>query len=126
VADLVEDREAVVEEVVEDVIEEVSGALREEALAKLRLVVAAQEEACDRKELDDGEGDEVVRSEEDVELAGVQPLDRLVVDREVEDDEAVVVVLVDLRPLALGEDVLDVQRMPAEALGERGRLLTRR
>ena len=38
VPDLVEDREAVVEEVVEDVVEEVAGALREEALAQLRLV----------------------------------------------------------------------------------------
>ena len=58
--------------------------------------------------------------EEEVELGGVQPLDGLVVDREVEDDEqvAVVLVLVDLRPLALGDDVLDVERVPLEALGE--------
>ena len=43
---------------------------------------------------------------------GVQPLDGLVVDREVEDGEevAVVLVVVDLRPLALRDDVLDVQR----------------
>ena len=38
-----------------------------------------------------------------------------------EDDEQVVGVLVDLRPLALREDVLDVERMPAEALCELGR-----
>ena len=59
-------------------------------------------------------------ADEDVELGGVQPLDRLVVDGEVEDGEevAVVLVVVDLRPLALRDDVLDVERVPAEALGE--------
>jgi hypothetical protein len=38
----------------------------------------------------------------------------------VEDAEevALVGVVVDLRPLALREDVLDVERMPAEAVGE--------
>ena len=61
-------------------------------------------------------------AEEDVELGRVQPLDRLVVDREVEDDEEVLGVLVDLRPLALREDVLDVELVEAEALGELGRL----
>ena len=38
-----------------------------------------------------------------------------------EDAEEVLRVLVDLRALALREDVLDVERVPAEALGERGR-----
>ena len=57
-------------------------------------------------------------AEEDVELGGVQTLDGLVVDREVEDDEEVVGVLVDLRTLALREHVLDVQRVPLEPLGE--------
>ena len=62
--------------------------------------------------------DEVVRADEDVELGSVQPLDRLVVDGEVEDDEeiAVLLVVVDLRALTLRDDVLDVERMPAEAL----------
>ncbi len=61
----------------------------------------------------------------DVDLGGVQPLDRLVVDGEVEDDEqvAVVLVIVDLRALALRDDVLDVERMPAEALGQHVRRL---
>ena len=50
----------------------------------------------------------------------VQSLDVLVVDREVEDGEevALVLVVVDLRALALRDDVLDVERVPAEALGE--------
>ena len=65
-----------------------------------------------------GERDEEVLAEEDVELGRVQPLDRLVVDREVEDDEEVLRVLVDLRPLPLREDVLDVELVEAEALGE--------
>jgi hypothetical protein len=40
----------------------------------------------------------------------------------VEDAEEVLGVLVDLRALALREHVLEVERVPAEALGERGRL----
>ena len=58
-ADLVEDREAVVEEVVEDVVEEVAGALREEGLAQLGLVQAALEEPRDRQQLDGRQRDEV-------------------------------------------------------------------
>ena len=57
-------------------------------------------------------------SEEEVELRGVQALHGLVVDREVKDDEEVVRVLVDLRPLALREHVFDVERMPLEPLRE--------
>ncbi len=67
-----------------------------------------------------GKRDEVVGPDERVELDGVQPLDRPVVSGEVEDGEeiALVGVVVDLRALALGEDVLDVERMPAEAVRE--------
>ena len=72
----------------------------------------------DRQQLDGGQRDEVVLADEEVELGRVQPLDGLVVEREVEDAEQVVGVLVDLRALALGEDVLDVEGMPAEALRE--------
>ena len=89
------------------------------------VVLAAGEQPRDREELAVGDGDEIVRPDERIELGGVQPLDRLVVDREVEDGEqvAVVLVVVDLRPLALGDDVLDVEGMPAEALGQHiGRL----
>jgi hypothetical protein len=42
------------------------------------------------KQLDVRQRDEVVRPEEEVEFGGVQALDRLVVDREVEDGEEVV------------------------------------
>ena len=118
VPDLVQDREAVVEEVVEDVVEQVARRLREELVAKLVVLLAATEEVGDGQKLDVGERDEEVLAEEDVELGRVQPLDRLVVDREVEDDEEVLRVLVDLRPLPLREDVLDVELVEAVALGE--------
>ena len=62
-------------------------------------------------------------TDEDVELGGVQALDGLVVDRKVEDAEEILGVLVDLWPLPLGKDVLEVERVPAEALGEGGRFL---
>ena len=60
---------------------------------------------------------------------GVETADGRVVDREVEDGEEVAVVAVvvagvdvDLRALAPREDVLDVERVPAEAAGEKLRL----
>ena len=63
---------------------------------------------------------DVVVADEEIELRGVQPLHLLVVDREVEDGEevALVLVVVHLRALALRDDVLDVEGVPAEALGE--------
>src|SRR5919106_299294 len=120
--DLVEDRKAVVEEVVEDVVEEIAGALREEIRPQVRIVFAAPEEVRDRQELGVRQRDEEVRAEEDVELGRVQALDALVVEGEVEDDEEIVRVLVDLRSLALGEDVFDVELVEAEATGEDFRL----
>ena len=79
------------------------------------------EQPRDRQQIDVRDHDEVVRAEEEVELAGVQALDVLVVRREMEDAEevAVIDVVVDLRPLALREDVFDVERVPAEALTQR-------
>jgi hypothetical protein len=102
------------------VVEQVTGALREEVLAELGVVDAALEEPAHGQELDRRQRDEVALAEEEVELGRVQPLDGLVVEREVEDAEDVVGVLVDLRPLALRVDVLDVERMPAEPLRELG------
>ena len=51
VPDLVEDREAVVEEVVEHLVEQPPGALREELLAEALVLLAAREEARHRLEL---------------------------------------------------------------------------
>ena len=120
VPDLVEDREAVVEEVVEDLVEEPAGALGEELVSEVRVLFAAVEEALDGPQLVTGQGNEVVGPDEDVELGRVQALDAAVVDREVKHDEevAVVGVVIDLGALALREDVLHVERMPAEALRE--------
>ena len=115
--DLVEDREAVVEEVVEDVVEQVARPFAN-SVAQLLVLLAAAEEPRHRQQLDGRQRDEVAVADEEVELGRVQPLDGLVVDREVEDAEEVVRVLVDLRPLALREHVLEVERVPAEALGE--------
>ena len=84
------------------------------------VLLAAREEPRDGVELPVRDRHDVVVPDEDVELGGVQPLDLLVVEREVEDGEevALVLVVVDLRPLALRDDVLDVERMPAESLCE--------
>ena len=118
-ADLVEDREAVVEEVVEHLVQQAARALREELLPVRLVGIAAPEEPRDGQELAGRQRDEVIVADEEVELGRVEPLDRLVVDGEVEDGEevAIVLVVVDLRALALRDDVLDVQRVPAEALG---------
>ena len=118
--DLVEDREAVVEEVVEHLVEQTAGAFREELLAKDVILFAAVEEARHRQQLDGRQGDQVVGADEEVELGGVQALDRPVVDREVEHAEQVALlgVVVDLRALPLRHDVLDIEGMPAEAARE--------
>src|SRR4029079_11702135 len=105
-------------EVVEHVVEQVARALREEGLAEVLVVLAAAEETGHRQQLDVWERDQEVGPEEDVELGGIQPLDRLVVGGEVEDEEQILGVLVDLRALAFGKDVLESEGMPAEALGE--------
>jgi len=84
------------------------------------VLLNAVEEPRDRKQLDVRDRDEVVGAEEEVELAGVQALDVLVIGGEVEDAEeiAVIDVVVDLGPLALRQDVLDVEWVPAEALAQ--------
>ncbi len=130
-ADLVEDREAVVVEVVEDLVEQPARPAREQVVAQLLVVRDALEEARDGTQLDHREGDDVVGPDKDVELAGVQPADVGVVDGEMKDGKEVgarlgVRVLVDLRPLAPREDVLDVERVPAEAGREAADLLVRR
>src|SRR6185312_10284632 len=103
--DLVEDREAVVEEIVQDVVEQVARALAEELVSQCLVLLAAPEEAGHR-----------------------QQLDVLVVDGEMEDREevALIRVLVDLGALALREHVLEVERVPAEPLLESCRFLHRR
>ena len=99
-------------------VEQIAGPA-EKLLPQLEVVLTAPEEVGDREELGVGERDQEVLAQEDVELGGVQAADALVVEGEVQDDEEVLGVLVDLRPLPLGEHVLDVELVEAEALGEK-------
>ena len=87
--DLVEDREAVVVEIVEHLVEQPTGAAREEVVPQLLAVGAALEEPGHRPQLDRRQRDEIVGPDEHVELARVQASDPGVVDREVEDGEEV-------------------------------------
>ena len=102
VPDLVEDREAVVEQVVEHLVEQAAGALCEELLAVGVVRLAAGEQPRDREQLARREGDEIVLADEDVELGGVEPLHGLVEDREVEDGEEVLRRPRSRRPSAAG------------------------
>ena len=126
VADLAQHREAVVEAVVDDPVQQVAGAAREELLAQLLLLAAALEQVLDRLQRRVRDRDQEVAADEDVELAGVEPPDLAVEDREVQDDEQVVVVLVDLRPLVAREHVLEVEGVEVELLLEPGGLERRR
>src|SRR4051794_1795924 len=118
VADLAEHRERGVDAVVDDLVEQVAGALGEDLLAQLLVGAAALEQVLDRLQGLVRERDEEVGADEEVELGCVQPRHRLVVAREVQDDEEVVVVLVDLRALVAREHVLVVEGMELEALLE--------
>src|ERR671914_1852861 len=117
-AHLAEHREAVVERVVDDLVEQVARALREQRLAHLLGGAAALEQVLDRRQRRVRQRDQVVGPDEHVELARVEPPDRLVEHREVENDEQVVGVLVDLRPLVARQDVLVVERVELEVLLE--------
>ena len=64
------------------------------------------------------EGDQVVGPDEEVELGGEQTTGRLLEDREVEDDEDVVVIRVELRALVARVDVLEIERVEIEVLLE--------
>jgi hypothetical protein len=118
VAHLAEHREGGVDAVVDDLVEQVARALAEQLLAQLVAGPAALEEVLERRDRLVGQRDDVVGADEDVELGGVQPADLLVVGREVQDDEQVVVVDVDLRALVAREDVLVVEGVEVEVLLE--------
>ena len=122
VPDLAQHREAVVEGLVDDLVEQVAGALGEELLADLLVGAAALEQVLDRLQRLVRQRDDEVGADEQVQLARVQAPDLLVEDREVQDDEQVVRVLVDLRPLVAGHDVLEVERVEVEVLGQPGAL----
>ena len=70
-----------------------------------------------------GQRDDVVGTDEDVELRRVQPPGLLVEAGELHDEEEVLVVLVDLGPLVVARDVLEVElvevRTPPPARSDR-------
>ena len=86
------------------------------------MAAAALEQVLDRLQRLVRDRDHVAGADEEVELAGAEPAGGAVEDGEVEDDEEVVVVDVDLRPLVAGEDVLEVERVEVEVLLEPGAL----
>jgi len=89
-------------------------------------LAAALEEVLDRLERGVRDRDDEVTPYEQVELACIEPADGTVEDGEVKDDEEVVRVLVDLRPLIARENILEIKRVEVEVLGEPGGLeLTR-
>src|SRR5205085_5919625 len=81
---------------------------------------AALEEVLDRLERSVRQRDQVVGPDEHVELLGIQAPDLLVENRELQNDEEVVVVLVELRALVARADVLVVERVELEVLLEPG------
>src|SRR3954469_8924656 len=116
VAHLAQHRERRVDAVVDDLVEQVAGALGEQRLPQRLVGPAALEQVLERLQALVGDRDQVVGADEHVDLGGVEPADHLVVAREVENDEQVVVVLVDLRALVAREHVLVVERMEVEVL----------
>ena len=114
--DLAQHRKRGVDAVVDDLVEQVAGALGEQVLAQLVVGAAALEEVLERLDRLVGHRDEEVGADEDVDLGRVEAVDALVVDREVQDDEQVALVLVDLRALVAREDVLVVERVEVEVL----------
>jgi hypothetical protein len=105
---------------IDDLVEQVTRPLGEERLARLLAGAAAVEQVLDRLQPLVGQRDQEVGADEDVDLRGVEAADRLVVAREVQDDEQVAVVLVDLRALVAREHVLVVELVEVEALLEPG------
>ena len=106
-------------------VEQVAGALAKQLVSQRLVFLAAAKQPRHRQQLDGRQGDQVIVPDERVELGGIQALDVLVVDREVQHREEVALlgVLVDLGPLALREHVLEIERVPTESLLERRRLL---
>jgi hypothetical protein len=85
--------------VVDDLVEQEGGALLEVALAHLIGLLAAGEQRVDRLQVVVGQGDEVVRADEEVHLDDVEALAIAVETWELQDHEDVVVVTVHLGSL---------------------------
>ena len=113
-AHLAQHRERGVDAGVDDPVQQVAGALREGRLAHLLALAVALEHRRQRRQVLVRQRDQVVGTDEQVELRRQEAPGRLVEDREVENDEQVVVVGVELGALVAGRDVLDVQRVEPE------------
>ena len=118
VAHLAEHRERGVDVRVDDLVEQVARALREVLLTEVLSRLESLEHRAERRQGRIGKGDQVIGPDEEVELRGEQPAGRLLEDRELEDDEDVVVVGVELRALVPRVDVLEVERVEVEVLLE--------
>ena len=105
-----------VDAVIDDLVEQVARALGEQGSRAAPRWPAALEQVVDRLQRLVGQRDQEVGADEHVDLGRVQPRDDLVVAREVQHDEQVVVVLVDLRALVARADVLVVEGMEVEVL----------
>ena len=122
-ADLVQDREAVVVHRVDDLVEQEARALAHVLLAGRLAALAARPQGAQRLQRLVGERDHQVLGNEEVQLRRLEPPRALVEAREVQDDEQVVGVLVDLRPLAPPrEHVLEVEGVEVVVLGQPGGL----
>ena len=111
---LAQHRERRIDAGVDDLVEQVAGALRERRLAQVLLLAVALEHRRQGRERDARQRDQVVGAHEQVELGGQDPAGFLLEQRELEDDEDVVVVLVELRAVVARVDVLVVERVEVE------------
>ena len=106
---LAQHRERGVDAGVDDLVEQVARSLREDLLAQIGLLAVALEHRRQRRQRDVRQRDQEVRTQEQVDLRGQDPAGVLVVQREVQDDEDVVRVLVELGTLVARVDILDVE-----------------
>jgi hypothetical protein len=115
VLDRVQAREVVLEHPVEDLVEEEVRTLRDSHLEVLAAQLPGERNRAHRPLV---VRDEVVRSQEDVQLARLELVRGRVEADPVDDEEEVVRVVVHLREVDVGEAVLDRQRVEVEGLGQ--------
>ena len=117
-AELTEHRKAGVHAAVQDLVEEPSRPTREELGPKLWLLLGTLPQRRQRHDVVLGHGDHIVGADEDVDLDRVQAPALLVEARELHDQEEVVIVDVELGALVDTGDILKVERVEAEVLGQ--------
>ncbi len=115
-AELAEHREAGVDGAVEDLVEQEARSLAHDVEPHVLARAGALEQRRERNDLLVRQRDDVVGPDEDVELGRVQPPGLLVEAGELHDEEEVLVVLVDLGPLVVARDVLEVELVEVELL----------